>query len=101
MDDLLKEFAHAIAPKGATTRAILNRETGELKVFVEDSRPPEGAVVVAQIGERRRVVGPIRRPTQDWVEIGDTAHPTKAVQVRGPVLFIARPLQDKETPDGH
>ena len=98
MDDLLREFAHAIAPPGAKTRAIVNRETGELKVFVENSRPPDGTVVVAKIGDRRRVVGSIKHPVEGWVEIDGTAYPANAVQVQGPLLFIARPLA--ETPDG-
>ena len=100
-DNFLANFAHAIAPQGATTRAVVNRETGEIKAFVDDRRPPTPGVVVVARANQQYVVGPIAYPAPGWIQIGRTAYPADDVLIRGPVLFIARPRAKAEAPSGH
>ena len=91
MDQLLKDFAHAIAP--GPTRAVVNRATGSLTVYSVSESAEEnlGLVVVAHCGEGF-VTGRLSRPIPGWVEIGGTAYPASRVEVRGPVLFVATPM---------
>ena len=90
MDQLLKEFARAIAT--GPTRAVVDRATGSFTVYEVDGPAEEDIMVVAQLKPARDlVVGRIGRPAPGWVEIGGTAYPEPCVEIRGPVLFVARP----------
>jgi hypothetical protein len=92
MEQLLRDFAHAIAP--GPTRALTDGGTGALTVFVLGGPPEAGTVVVARCGREFRV-GPIAFPAPGWVEIGATAYPAARVEVRGPVLFVARSVPEE------
>jgi len=90
MDQALREFAHAIAP--GPTRAVVNRKTGSLTVFVEGGPVEPGVVVVAEL-QTGFVTGALTRPAPGWVQIEDTAYPASRVAVRGPVLFTVHRLE--------
>jgi hypothetical protein len=92
---LLAEFAHALAGH-AKTRALLTGRLRALTVFENGKRPRPrgGTIVVAGVnGSTRYVVGPVSYPAAGWVQIGETAYPAGRIDVRGPVLFVARPIQ--------
>jgi hypothetical protein len=98
MDQLLKDFARAIAP--GPTRALANKSTGSLTVFVEDGPVGASTVVVARCGQEY-VTGRITHPSPGWVQIAGVVYPTSQVEVRGLVLFVARPIPgDEETAKG-
>ncbi len=96
-DELLKEFARAIAP--GPTRAVVNRANGSLVVFVEDGPVENGTTVVARTPSAagpRFITGAVSHPAPGWVQVGGTAYPESRVTVRGPVLFVARPAAEGE-----
>lgn len=88
--ELLKRFAHAIAP--GPTRAVVDAETGSLTVFAEHAPVNTGAVVVAH-SPKGIIVGYISYPAPGWVQIDETAYPDSRLAVRGPVVFTVSPLE--------
>ena len=97
MDQLLRDFAHAIAP--GPTWAVANKENDSLTVYVLSESVKPGTVVVARCDETF-VTGRIAHPAPGWVEIDGTAYPASRVEVRGPVLFVATPIPGRDT-DAH
>ena len=101
MDELLVRFAHAIAP--GPTRAVVNGTSGSLVVFVEDGPVEDGTAVVAKLpspARSRFVTGTATHPAPGWVQIGSTVYPEHRVTVRGPVLFVARPVREEDLKRG-
>jgi len=94
-------LAHALA-HGSPTRAVANRADGSYTVFVDGGVVGEGTVAVVENldpASKRFAIGLLSYPTSGWIEVGGTAYPTDRVAVRGPVLFIVRPVAEEE--NGH
>ncbi len=97
MDQLLRDFAHVIAP--GPTWAVANRENNSLTVYTVSESVKPGTVVVVRCDETF-VTGRIAYPAPGWMEIDGTAYPVSRVEVRGPVLFVATPIPETDT-DAH
>jgi hypothetical protein len=93
---LLAAFAHALAGH-VRTGALVSGQPRTLTVFENGQpRPHSGTIVLAEVSgstSTKYAVGPIDYPAAGWVQIGRTAYPARRIDIRGPVLFVARPMQ--------